>query len=103
MPLGNYTYGHLVQQKDVPRPRLETPTTWDGLFALCDKIKQPDIAPMAFQGRYPYYALRNLYETTYYHLAGPEVWKNRPVARAGHFSTTRPGYRAIENCVRSSR
>ena len=33
------------------------PGTWDEFFTLCEGVKQAGIAPIAFQGRYPDYAL----------------------------------------------
>ncbi|HEY1683192.1 MAG TPA: extracellular solute-binding protein [Tepidisphaeraceae bacterium] len=59
--------------------------TWDELFALCAKIKAAGIAPMAFQGRYPYY-LEPLYNAAYYHLAGPQMWIDRARVLPGTFS-----------------
>jgi len=50
--------------------------TWEEMFDLCEKIKSAGIAPIAFQGRYPYYA-QSLYDHTYYHLMGPGPWKRR--------------------------
>jgi N-acetylglucosamine transport system substrate-binding protein len=38
----------------------QVPQTWDEFFALCEKIKAAGIAPIAFQGRYPDYALSTL-------------------------------------------
>lgn len=58
--------------------------TWDELFALCAKIKAAGIAPMAFQGRYPYY-LESLYNSAYYHIAGPEQWLARSKVMPGTF------------------
>jgi raffinose/stachyose/melibiose transport system permease protein len=47
----------------------EVPRTWEELYALCDRIKAAGIAPIAFQGRYPYMCQR-LIDSAYYHMAG---------------------------------
>lgn len=36
------------------------PKTYDELLALCEKIKAKGIAPITFQGKYPYYMLEGL-------------------------------------------
>lgn len=50
------------------------PHTWPEYFDLCEKIKAEGIAPVAFQGRYSFYA-RSLVEHTFYHLAGPALYE----------------------------
>ncbi len=34
------------------------PTDWDELLLLCEKIKAAGIAPLTYQGKYPYYAIQ---------------------------------------------
>lgn len=36
------------------------PQTWNELLALCDKIKAKGIAPITFQGQYPYYMIEGM-------------------------------------------
>ena len=36
------------------------PQTWNQLLTLCAKIKAAGIAPLTFQGKYPYYMLENM-------------------------------------------
>jgi ABC-type glycerol-3-phosphate transport system substrate-binding protein len=38
------------------------PDTWEDLIALCEDIKKTGIAPFAYQGRYPMYAVRSFYD-----------------------------------------
>lgn len=38
----------------------QVPKTFDDLLALCDKIKAKGIAPITFQGQYPYYMLEGM-------------------------------------------
>jgi ABC-type sugar transport system permease subunit/ABC-type glycerol-3-phosphate transport system substrate-binding protein len=59
-----------------------TPVTWDDLFVLCDQVKKAGIAPMAFQGRYPYYA-EPIYDAAYYHIAGAQAWRDRDALKPG--------------------
>lgn len=49
------------------------PQTWPEFFDLCAKIKKTGTAPIAFQGRYPFYA-RALVEHTFYHQAGADAY-----------------------------
>ena len=48
------------------------PRTWEEFFALCEKIKAAGMAPMAFQGRYPFYG-GPFYDPAIYHLAGNQM------------------------------
>jgi N-acetylglucosamine transport system substrate-binding protein len=48
------------------------PETWGGFIALCEKIKNQGIAAMAFQGRYPGYAI-NTYEILFQRIGGIEA------------------------------
>lgn len=51
------------------------PQTWPDFFELCRKIKASGTAPIAFQGRYPFYA-RALVEHTFYHQAGERAFRD---------------------------
>jgi N-acetylglucosamine transport system substrate-binding protein len=46
--------------------------TWDEFMALCEEIKGAGIAPMAHQGKYPYYIQQTLMDLAVKH-GGPEV------------------------------
>jgi ABC-type glycerol-3-phosphate transport system substrate-binding protein len=61
-----------------------TPATWDELFELCEKIKKAGVAPMTFQGRYPYYA-QSLYDHVYYHINGPKMYFDKQYLVPGTF------------------
>ena len=61
------------------------PATWSEFFALCEAIKAEDIAPLAFQGRYPGYA-HMLIASAYYHLAGPEAFEAQNELEPGCFA-----------------
>jgi raffinose/stachyose/melibiose transport system permease protein len=77
------------------------PRTWDELFSLCASIKRAGISPMAFQGRYPYYA-QPLYDAAYYHLAGFEQWRARQLLEPGTFNSPQ-SVQAIELVRRLAR
>ena len=51
----------------------KTPVTWDEFFSLCETVKKAGVAPLAFQGRYPYYA-KPFYESAYYHMLGADAY-----------------------------
>jgi raffinose/stachyose/melibiose transport system permease protein len=85
LPFGYYAFVIWYNKKMFHEHGWETPRTWDELFALCEKVKAVGIAPMAFQGRYPYYA-KQLYEAAYYHLAGPAQWQARQLLAPGAIS-----------------
>lgn len=70
IPLGYYAYVFWYNQKIFREHKWQKPKTWDELFALCEQIKKTTkISPMAFQGRYPYYA-SFLYESVIFHVNG---------------------------------
>ncbi len=70
----------------------EPAETWDDFLALCDEIKGSGMAPMAHQGKYPYYIQQVLMDLAVKH-GGPEVayaidslepdaWRNESVTMA---------------------
>ncbi|MDQ3616489.1 MAG: N-acetylglucosamine/diacetylchitobiose ABC transporter substrate-binding protein [Actinomycetota bacterium] len=70
----------------------EPAETWDDFLALCEEIKGAGMAPMAHQGKYPYYIQQVLMDLAVKH-GGPEVvyaidslepdaWKNESVVLA---------------------
>lgn len=61
-----------------------TPRTWDEFFALCEQIKRSGIAPLAFQGMYPYYA-DSLIRHTYHQLAGEAAYAAQSRLEPGCF------------------
>jgi raffinose/stachyose/melibiose transport system permease protein len=69
IPLGYYAYVFWYNKKMFRDHGWGKPKTWDELFELCEKVKAKSISPMAFQGRYPYYATF-LYDSVTYHLTG---------------------------------
>jgi ABC-type sugar transport system permease subunit/ABC-type glycerol-3-phosphate transport system substrate-binding protein len=80
------------------------PKTWDEFFQLCDQIKQAhvvydpkngtEVAPLAFQGRYPYYAYAFI-DSAYYYLAGPAAYRAQQSRAPGSFDNP--------NCIESLR
>ncbi len=70
----------------------EPAETWDDFLALCETIKGAGMAPMAHQGKYPYYIQQVLMDMAVKH-GGPEVvyaidslepdaWKNESITMA---------------------
>ena len=51
----------------------EPPNTWAEFLTICEKAKQAGIAPLAFQGKYPYYAWATLL-SIFQRLAPFEEW-----------------------------
>ena len=62
------------------------PHTWDEFFDLCEQMKKAGVTPVAFQGRYSFYA-RPLVEHTYFHLAGPAAYDRLQSATPGAFDS----------------
>lgn len=62
----------------------EPPGTWDEFLELCRRIESAGRVPVAFQGRYPFYA-RPLVEHTYFHLAGRTQHEQLAGGGAGAF------------------
>jgi len=51
------------------------PKTYEELLDLCEKIKQKNISPMTFTGRYPSYAIRGIYYPWVISWGGEEVYE----------------------------
>lgn len=66
------------------RQRWSPPRTWTEMFALCDQMRARGFTPMAFQGRYPYYA-QALVQNTYYQLAGPRAYDAQQALSPGSY------------------
>ncbi|MEA2734996.1 MAG: N-acetylglucosamine transport system substrate-binding protein [Humisphaera sp.] len=82
IPLAQYAFV-IWYNKTMFRERgWTTPQTWDELFALCEKVKKAGIAPLAFQGRYSYYAIP-FYDHATYHLGGKEKFDARMMLAPG--------------------
>ena len=62
----------------------QTPRTWHEFFELCELIREADIWPLAFQGRYPGY-IGSVIDNAYYHLAGPERYYEQKKLLPGSF------------------
>ncbi len=52
------------------------PKTFDELLVLNDKIKAKGIAPLTFQGQYPYYMLYGFVYAWAIDIGGPDFWKS---------------------------
>lgn len=62
----------------------EPPSTWDEFFALCARMKAAGVVPVAFQGRYTFYA-QPLIDHNYYNLAGPAAFLAQKNLEPGSF------------------
>jgi len=62
----------------------EKPRTWDEFYALCEQIKDEEIWPLAFQGRYPNYS-QGLTDNAYYHLVGRKRFYEQKLLVPGSF------------------
>jgi N-acetylglucosamine transport system substrate-binding protein len=70
----------------------QPPKSYDELLALCEKIKAKGIAPITFQGKYPYYMLQGMFLPWVQDIAGmklindlqsltPGAWKSDAVVK----------------------
>lgn len=66
------------------RHGFKPPSTWPEFHQLCQRMKKAGLAPVAFQGRYSFYA-RPLVEHTYFHAAGRQAYRRQQQAQAGSF------------------
>jgi len=84
IPLSQYAFVIWYNKKMFRERGWQTPQTWDELFALCEQVKKAPggIAPMAFQGRYSYYAIP-FYDHGTYHLGGKEKFDDRMLLKPG--------------------
>ena len=62
----------------------QPPKTWSEFTALCEKARQAGIAPLAFQGKYPYYAWATLL-SLYQRLVPFEEWYELQDFKPGAF------------------
>ncbi len=70
----------------------ETAETWDDFMALCEEIKGAGMAPLAYQGKYPYYIEQLLWDLAVKHgghevayaidSLEPGAWENESVKAA---------------------
>ncbi len=69
------------------------PKNWDELLALCEKIKDKGIAPITYQGKYPYYMIDGMLLPWALSVGGADVikacqnlepgaWKNPAIVKA---------------------
>jgi N-acetylglucosamine transport system substrate-binding protein len=97
-------YGIWYDRKLFDQKGWEPAQTWDEFMALCKKIKSSGMAPMAYQGKYPYYIQQVLMDLAVKH-GGPEVvyaidslepgaWKNESIKVAAEalLEMRRKGY-----------
>lgn len=61
------------------------PRTWAEWTALCEQVRKAGLAPLAFQGRYTYYATP-LIDHAYYHLAGRQAYLDQLALKPGAFN-----------------
>lgn len=59
------------------------PTTYDELLALCEKIKAAGIAPITYQGKYPYYALQGFFLPWAISIGGIEGYRSAEALEPG--------------------
>lgn len=85
-------YGLWYDQALFDKNGWEPAQTWDDFMTLCEEIKGAGMAPMAYQGKYPYYIQQVLMDLAVKH-GGPEVayaidslepdaWKNESIKMA---------------------
>lgn len=60
----------------------EVPRTWDEFFALCEKMKAADVAPVSLPGAFMRYGDAFL-RAAHYNLVGPEGWRAYNQLEAG--------------------
>lgn len=63
------------------------PKTYDELLALCETIKAKGIAPMTFQGKYPFYILDGMLMPWICSVGGPEAVKDCQNLEPGAWSS----------------
>lgn len=63
----------------------QVPKTWGAFLRLCEQIKKDGIAPLAFQGKYPYYAWATLL-SLYQRLVPFERWYAMQDLQPGAFT-----------------
>lgn len=84
VPLVSVTWSLYYNKALFRRYGWDPPRTWGEMFRLAESMKAVGLAPMAFQGRYPYYA-KPLVQSTFYHLAGAEAHQAQLALREGAF------------------
>ena len=65
----------------------EPPQTYDELLTLCEKIKAKGIAPITYQGKYPYYALQGFLLPWAISAGGIEAFRDAEALKPGAWSS----------------
>ena len=80
----NYSMWCWYNRKQFRENGWEAPKTWGEFTALCEKVKKAGVAPLAFQGKYPYYAWATLL-SLYQRLVPFEEWYELQDFKPGAF------------------
>lgn len=89
IPFLNTIWAVWYNQKMFAKHGWEPPSTWSQFFSLCDKMKAAGVVPVAFQGRYTFYA-QPLIDHNYYNLAGSQAFLAQKNLEPGSFAN--PAY-----------
>lgn len=93
LPLYVMVYGWWYDQEYWAKNGWTPPKTYSEFLALCEKIKAKGVAPMAFQGQYPYYMIEGMLMPWIHSIGGsdalkaaqnlePGAWKSEAVLKA---------------------
>jgi len=84
LPFAYFAYAVWYNKKMFAEHGWKKPETWEEFLDLCEKIKSADIAPVAFQGRYPGYA-QMVIDSIYYRIAGSKRHQEQQELQPGSF------------------
>ncbi|MFY9235516.1 MAG: extracellular solute-binding protein [Fimbriimonadaceae bacterium] len=73
LPLYVMLYGWWYDPGLFAKNGWRAPKNWDELLALCAKIKAKGIAPITYQGQYPYYMIEGMLMPWAYSIGGPDA------------------------------
>ena len=94
--IGGHTYGIPLQyavqacyynRAMFRRQGWKPPRSWGEWLQLCHKVQDSGVAALAFQGRYTYYAAPLIHHV-YYHLAGPQAYRDQQQLKPGSFDNS---------------
>ncbi|MBS1722153.1 MAG: extracellular solute-binding protein [Armatimonadetes bacterium] len=111
LPLYTMVYGWWYDPAVFAKNGWTPPTTYAELLSLCEKIKAKGVAPIAFQGKYPYYMIEGMLLPWAASIGGveavtaaqnlaPGAWKSEPMLKAAQMiaELRDKGY-FLEGCV----
>lgn len=87
MPFNNNPLGWWYNVGMFKKNGWTAPKTYEELLVLCEKIKKTGVAPLTYQGKYPYYALRGFFLPWAVSAGGLQAFKDAQNLKPGAWNS----------------